>query len=185
MSYNPFDLLVVKIDGAELYARVIELDSEIKDVVKSTNADGKYAVPKRIITMCGNCGQPIEVEVSLPQPPFPPVHLSCESCHPVPIEICAFIDPIASGRMTLADLNPSEVPVTTRPSIDSVEGFTLERFKRAVDKTSIVEETFGGIQESASLDRTQVGDIEAAALAKSPKKAQKKQKKTPNETDLG
>lgn len=185
MSYNPYDLLLVKIDGIDLYARVIELDSEIKDVVKSTNADGKYVVPKRIITICSKCGQPIEVEVSLPQPPFPTVQLSCESCYPAPVEVCAFIDPITSGRMTLADLNPSDIPVTTKPSIDSIEGFKLERFKRVVDKMSILEETFSETQESTSLEPAEVGNIEAAVLDESSKKAQKKQKKTPNETDLG
>jgi hypothetical protein len=185
MSYNPYDLLVVKIDGVDSYARVLELDSEIKDVVKSTNRDGQFVVPKRIITMCAKCGQPLDLEISLPQPPFPAVVISCESCHPAPVETCTFIDPVASGRMTLADLSPTDLPVSTKPAVEAAEGFTLERFKRTVDKTSEIEETFEGAQEDTSLEIAASSSPDTVSEEQNSKKAPKKQKKTSDETDIG
>lgn len=180
MTYNPYDLLQVRVDGESTYARVLELDSVITDHIKSKNANGLFAVPSLAITTCPKCSQPIQVNLSLPQPPFPVSDLSCAECNPIPQSECAFIDPIATGRMTLSDLTPTEAPIETKLDPQNV-GFKLDKFVRRVDKTAEVEETFEQATESIGTVETAVESTEASK----PKKTPKKSKKKDDESNIG
>jgi len=172
MSYNPYELLPLNIDGQLTYARVIELDSEIVDQIKSTNAKKAYVVPKKVITTCPNCAYPLELEVELPQPPFPILNLSCSNCHPVIIEQSPFVDPIAAGRLTVDELQPNDIPVVTKPVIKH-EDFKLEKFAKNVDKTSVIEETFETLQSGTSAASAGSSATSDSTDKKPPKKPKK------------
>lgn len=178
MNYNPYDLLDVTINGQRTHARVLCLDSDIVDQVKSTNANGHFVVPKDIITMCPNCACPIEMTVDLPQPPFPIIEFNCFNCHPELEPETALVDPFAAGRITLIELCPIEEELVTKVNPENI-GFTLEKFTRNVDRTTEVEEDF-----AVQADDVKEDTKKAASTAKKPK-APPKTKKTKESEEKG
>ena len=174
MNYNPYDLLDVTISGHKTHARVLTLDSDIVDQVKSTNTKGHFVVPKNIITMCPNCAFPLEMAVDLPQPPFPIIDINCSNCHPELEPDTALIDPFVSGRLTLADLCPRVPELVTKVNPENV-GFTLEKFSRHVDKTTEIEEDFSELVEEKE------GTKKSTVQPKKPKVPPKQKKSKENE----
>jgi len=175
MNYNPYDLLDVSINGQRTHARVLALDSDIVDQVKSTNQKGYYVVPKDIITMCPNCACPLQMTVDLPQPPFPVVTFNCSNCHPELEPETALVDPFTSGRITLNELCPQEEEKITRVNPENVS-FTLEKFTRNVDRTTEIEEDFIALTEESKEDTEK-----ASSTSKKPKAPPKVKKSKENE----
>ena len=70
-DYNPYDPIPVSINGSQLmYARPIEFDSDIANSKDSTNAFGYLVKPTKIQATCPDCGAGLDIEVTLPDPPF-------------------------------------------------------------------------------------------------------------------
>jgi hypothetical protein len=103
MSYNPYDLITITFNGQSgLYARPIELDSEIVDHNKMTNAAGELAKPKTFVTTCPTCGDGVQFEADVYQPYH--VDYTCEYyCDRCPIKTKPSVNPF---RTVDIDLNP-------------------------------------------------------------------------------
>lgn len=105
--YNPYDLVPMVINGVEIFGRPIEFDSPIADYNKMENAFGNVVKPSKLSTVCPNCGQGLVVHVKLMDPPFQPIHYSCEHCiPPEPVINDPFNNPIESGRIPASELDP-------------------------------------------------------------------------------
>jgi len=108
MDYNPYDLIPVIVNNTgDLYARPVEFDSEVTDLIEMTNADGQPIMPSRIETVCPDCGSVVSMEVKLSNPPFDIINCICGECNPVPVPAAdPFINPIETGRIKPSDLDP-------------------------------------------------------------------------------
>jgi len=105
--YNPYDLVPMVINGVEIFGRPIEFDTPIADHNTMENAFGNIVKPSKLSTVCPNCGQGLVVHVKLMDPPFQPVHYSCEHCiPPEPVINDPFNNPIESGRVPASELDP-------------------------------------------------------------------------------
>lgn len=105
--YNPYDLLNIIIDGNQAYARPIAFDSDIVDHKNLKNAFGTYVKPNKIVTTCPKCGQGVQLDILLEEPPFPPYVCSCPNCYPKKAAMVdPFKNPIKSKSMTLEELDP-------------------------------------------------------------------------------
>lgn len=124
MTYNPFDLVPLLINGQAIDGRPIHLDSDIVDQRKMTNAFGAIVKPSRVVTVCPNCGQGLELEVRLNDPPFPPHRCSCYYCNPGPAPLeDPFVNPVKTGRISRTDLEPMTVKDVTIPESSVAERF--------------------------------------------------------------
>lgn len=108
MDYNPYDLIPVTVNNtSDLYARPVEFDSEVVDLVEMTNADGQLIMPSRIETVCPDCGSVVSMEVKLSNPPFDIINCVCGECNPIPAPATdPFINPVETGRVKSSDLDP-------------------------------------------------------------------------------
>lgn len=107
MTYNPYDLLSLRINGKPIDGRPFAFDSDVADQLKMTNAAGVYVKPVKVTTVCPDCGQGLIFDVSLGDPPFPVIERVCEYCHPVPPPMAdPFVNPLAERIIPVADLDP-------------------------------------------------------------------------------
>jgi len=105
--YNPYDLIPMEINGVPTYGRPTEFDSEITDFEKMENAFGHPVKPKKLSTTCPGCGQGLEVEVKLADPPFSVITHTCQYCSPeVEAPADPFSNPLETGRMAFHELDP-------------------------------------------------------------------------------
>ncbi len=107
MTYNPYELVKIRINGAETFGRPFEFDSEIADAQTSTNRWGQPVKPTGLSTTCPDCGGGLTLIVDLPDPPFPVTEHTCELCckDPPPL-VDPFMSPLAAGRINLDELDP-------------------------------------------------------------------------------
>jgi len=140
-NYNPYNLVAMSINGTEIYGRPMEFDSEIVDFQKMINAFGYAVKPSKLSTICPNCGQGLEVVVSLPDPPFPVVEYTCQYCNPSITPISEpFNNPIETGRISQHELDPLlyDMSKKLQPSEQSVaERLTFENI---ITEEPVVEE---------------------------------------------
>lgn len=107
MAYNPYDLVPLLINGKEMQGRPFEFDSDVADNAAMTNSFGNYVKPTKISTCCPDCGDGMEVEVNLNDPPFDPVVLNCQQCNPgMPEVVDPFMNPVDSDRVAEHELDP-------------------------------------------------------------------------------
>lgn len=107
MSYNPYDLVPMIINGQEMTGRPFEFDSSVADSANMTNSFGHPVRPTKLSTCCPDCGDGLDVEVTLGDPPFAPVEVNCQKCHPeLPEVIDPFMNPIDSERVADHELDP-------------------------------------------------------------------------------
>lgn len=106
-NYNPYSLLSLIIDGQSIYGRPFEFDSEIADQRSMKNAFGQFVKPTKISTLCPKCGQGLFISITLPDPPFAPIHCLCGVCSPpLPQLSDPFVNPLNSGRVPEFSLDP-------------------------------------------------------------------------------
>lgn len=108
MNYNPYDMVPMIINGKEMNGRPFEFDSEIDNSFDMTNAFGNYVKPTKISTCCPDCGDGMEIKVSLlDDPPFDPIEANCQKCYPDrPDVVDPFMNPIESDRVAGYELDP-------------------------------------------------------------------------------
>lgn len=203
--YNPYDMVPMVINGVEMQGRPVEFDSDIADFDKMENAFGKLVKPKKLTTVCPNCGQGLEVHVVMGDPPFSPVEYTCEHCTPPKLVVNdPFNNPIESGRVPsseldplLHDLNEQIVPATEsvgdRVDVDNIaealgepaETGLLDVFGEASegspgDSGLEVDEDLVTILESKeSKEKKPEGTKKAAPKKKTAKKKAAPKKKAP------
>ncbi len=121
-TYNPYDLLQLLINGKPITGRPFAFDSEVVNQKTMTNAFKALVKPTKVITICPDCGQGMELDVLLGDPPFPVLEYNCQQCRPGPPPLVdPFINPFTSGRVAAYELDPIardpskrlEVPTTT------------------------------------------------------------------------
>ncbi len=107
-EYNPYDLIVVRIEGVEIDGRPYEFDSQPANNQTMQNEFGNYVKPTHISTVCPQCGQGINVEnIQLPEPPFPVIDWVCPNCSPsIDPPVNAFMNPLDAGRIESFQLDP-------------------------------------------------------------------------------
>ncbi len=107
MTYNPYDLVPVVINGTGTYGRPFEFDSEVVDSETMVNGFGKLVKPSKLSIMCPDCGAGFEIDVALGDYPFEPVIYNCLSCNPVrQVVDDPFMNPIDSQRISAIELDP-------------------------------------------------------------------------------
>ncbi len=80
VGYNPFDMLVVLIDGQQTMARPVEFDSSVADKKTMYNAFGNPVKPTKLVTTCPRCGGGLQLAVDLPDPPYGMLEADCQAC---------------------------------------------------------------------------------------------------------
>lgn len=141
MSYNPYDLIPLLVNGQDLHGRPIEFDSDVANQQTMENSFGNPVKPTKISTCCPDCGQGLEFELTLGDPPFSAVEVICYHCNPeAPAPADPFMNPLEDGRVPDHDLdpllhNPNEQVVT-----DEGDDTTLaDRLEFPSDEESLVD----------------------------------------------
>lgn len=129
MQYNPYDLLQLIINNKAAFGRPVAFDSDVVDQHEMKNAFGKYVKPTQVVSTCPDCGQGFTLNVRLSGPPFEPYVCLCPICKPPPAPILdPFVNPIASDRITLNELDPMLHNITKPIEIPS--STVQERLKK-------------------------------------------------------
>ena len=177
MGYNPYDLIPVTVNNVgDLYARPVEFDSEVVDLIEMTNADGQVIMPSRIETACPDCGSVVSMEVKLFNPPFDIINCICGECNPVPVPAAdPFINPIETGRIKPSDLDP--VILNPAEDIDDNPTITvadkLKTGKAAKKKAKKAKKAKKSVGETPTTKKTE--------KSVGAKKVKKKAKRGPSE----
>ena len=122
--YNPYDMLEIRLNGIEGYARPVEFDSDLVDHKTMKNAFGTIVKPTKAVTTCNKCGQGFTFNLRLSDPPFGRIEVRCELCSPTKVEkVIAepFVNPVKTKRVLETELDPLinrqsgnvEIPETT------------------------------------------------------------------------
>lgn len=185
MSYNPYDLVVLRIGGEEIHGRPYEFDSTPVNQMTMENEFGGIVKPTHISTVCPQCGQGINVEnIELPDPPFPVIDWVCQHCNPgAQPPVNAFMNPLDAGRIAEHELDPlmhdpdeqvvtTDTTVAERLGVDAVE---TETVATAHSTSALLAETT--YSEALEPIREEAGKIEKTAKKRAKKKAKKKAKK--------
>lgn len=158
--YNPYDLVPMLINGQEIHGRPIEFDSEVADQNAMTNAFGNVVKPSKLSSCCPDCGQGLEYDVYLDEPPFSAVQKICYHCNPAPgPQDDPFMNPITDGRIPEHELDPL-LHDPGQQVIDDEDSSVAERFK------------FDTVPDDGSLSEADTQLLEKAK--KKPEKAAKK-----------
>ena len=152
------------INGQEMMGRPVEFDSEVVNNMTMENADNEFVVPTKVTLCCPDCGQGLEYELMLDQPPFPVIKETCYNCEePPPPQIDPFMDPVGDGRIPEHELDPL-LHDPGKQIIDTIDSSVAERY-----------------QFNTAESETGMEPLEK--LKESPKKAVKKKKaKKPSKT---
>lgn len=127
MNYNPYDLVPLLINGKPMQGRPFEMDSDVVNQKKMTNGFGALVKPSKVMTMCPDCSQGLQVDVKLGEPPFEPVVHACPYCKPAPPPVVdPFVNPVKTGRVPAASLDP--ILHSPDKPLSAGEGTVAERF---------------------------------------------------------
>lgn len=144
MNYNPFDLVPMRINGNEIYGRPFELDSEIFDNVNMKNSFGEYVKPKKLSTVCPDCGKGMTVDVVLGNPPFTTVETNCDVCHPShKASVDPFVNPVTSGQVQPHELDP----LIHNPHAAEIDNLSVAERLEAKDVDLEIEKVVDSIPE--------------------------------------
>lgn len=139
MNYNPFDLVPLLVNGKPITGRPFVFDSDVVDQKKMTNAFGKLVKPAKVMTICPDCSQGLEVTLELGEPPFEPFAHSCPYCKPAPPPLVdPFVNPVKTGRVPPQELDPI-LHDPNKPLL-SGEGTVADRFVVPVLEAVVVTE---------------------------------------------
>lgn len=107
MQYNPYDLVLLIVNGRQMYGRPVSFDSDVVDQKHMKNAFGKYVKPTQISSTCPDCGQGFIIDVKLSEPPFSAYQCLCPVCKPSPPPMLdPFINPVTTNRISVNELDP-------------------------------------------------------------------------------
>lgn len=107
MTYNPYELVEITINGQQMTGRPTAFDGEITDFTKMTDGFNKLVHPSELSTVCPDCGQGLQLSVSLPDPPFPVREFTCPHCRPQgAIQADPFNNPVESGKVEKHEFDP-------------------------------------------------------------------------------
>jgi hypothetical protein len=124
-DYNPYALVQLLVNGKPIDGRPIAFDSDVVNQKTMKNAFGNFVKPSKVMSVCPDCGQGIEISLHLPDPPFQPYACACPYCRPTPPPVVdPFVNPIQSGRVHLAELDP----LLHNPDKPLEEGSVSDRF---------------------------------------------------------
>lgn len=187
----------MKINGQEVHGRPIEFDSEIVDFNNVKNAFGNFVRPKKLSTVCPDCGAGLEVVVTLPDPPFPVIEHSCPYCNPSSSLQDPFQNPVASKTISEQELDPllhdiskdlesfttsvsERLPVEQLSKPTPVEDHYLDS---PVDDENDIDQDLVGLLEGQedtkeAAEDTKEREIEEKPPKKRPSKSKKKTKKS-------
>lgn len=178
--YNPYDLVSMTVNGKEMHGRPVAFDSEVVDQNAMTNAFGNVVKPIKLSTCCPDCGQGVEYDVYLAEPPFSVVSVICYNCHPEPeAQIDPFMNPIDDGRIGEHEIDPllhdpnQQVVSENYSATPSDEGLSV------ADRFDFDELKEQGKEEDKEAPKKTPKKKTAKAKVK-PKKAEKKPRKRPS-----
>jgi hypothetical protein len=128
-DYNPYVLLPLIINGKPIDGRPIEFDSQPVNQRTMKNAFGNLVKPSKVVTLCPDCGQGLQLAVKLAEPPFQPINFNCPYCRPKPLPMPdPFVNPLQSGRVPAAELDPL-LHNPDRP-FEEAQGLVVDRFEQ-------------------------------------------------------
>lgn len=120
MSYNPYDLVELTVNGIPIHGRPYEFDSELVDHDAGTNKDGGLVKPTKLSTCCPECGDGIWLDVLYDDPPFPVVEISCPHCGTAEQPGDPFREPVSAGAVTEEQLDPANETLEVPPQDDGL-----------------------------------------------------------------
>lgn len=136
------------INDQEMMGRPVAFDSEVVDNMTMKNADDEYVVPTKVTLCCPDCGQGLEFELVLDQPPFLVIKETCYNCEePPPPQIDPFMDPIEEGRIPEHELDPL-LHDPKEQIMDSVDSSVAERFQFNTAESETGMESLEELKES-------------------------------------
>jgi hypothetical protein len=103
-SYNPYDLIPVKINEHLTFGRPVAFDSDVCDTIKMVNSKGLIVKPTELVTTCPDCGSGLVLQIDLPDPPFGDIEHQC-ICKRETV-IYPFMNPLQDNRIRLDFLDP-------------------------------------------------------------------------------
>lgn len=181
MSYNPYDLINLVLNGKPTYGRPFEFDSDATDRKNMKNAFGNYMKPKAISTTCPGCGQGLIIQVNLPDPPFPPFVCQCIYCHPVALYMPdPFINPVESGLVEEHELDPMLVNINEPSVISDANTTVAERIAESV-MVEVAQEVVPSVSETLTKVKT---DIKESSKNKPPKNKKTNAKDKPKDNSF-
>jgi hypothetical protein len=148
MEYNPYDLLQLAINGNPIDGRPTDFDGTLgeNDLVK----------PTKVSTVCPDCGQGLEFDLDLPDPPFPIIEQSCYLCNEAPVDSPdPFVNPLETGRVSSHELDP----LLHDPDEQVVGGETVADKIAGQDSEETLEE--GSLEVPDELDEKEAQDAES------------------------
>ena len=99
-------MIPLLINGQNLHGRPIEFDSDVANQKTMENAFGNPVKPTKISTCCPDCGQGLEFDLTLGDPPYSSVEVTCYICNPAaPPPVDPFMNPLEDGRVPGHDLD--------------------------------------------------------------------------------
>lgn len=136
MNYNPYDLVQLLINGKPMQGRPFEFDSDIVNQKTMCNAFGVLVKPSKVMSICPDCSQGLEITLQLGEPPFEPVVWSCPYCKPAPPPMSdPFVNPVKTGRVPSQELDPILLD-PTKP-LDISAGSVADRFSAPSEPSSV------------------------------------------------
>ena len=139
-------MIPLLINGQNLHGRPIEFDSDVANQKTMENAFGNPVKPTKISTCCPDCGQGLEFDLTLGDPPYSSVEVTCYICNPAaPPPVDPFMNPLEDGRVPGHDLDPLLHNPNEQVVVDEDDDTTLaDRLEFPTDESveeSIAEET--------------------------------------------
>jgi hypothetical protein len=144
MNYNPYALVPLLINGKPIDGRPFEFDSTVVNQKTMKNAFGNYVKPSKVVSVCPDCGQGLQISLRLGDPPFQPVAYLCHYCRPAPPPLIdPFVNPLVSGRVPIAELDPL-LHNPDKPLPMASKGSVADRFEKPVVALPVAPATIEG-----------------------------------------
>lgn len=140
IEYNPYDLINILINDKPMVARPYAFDSDIVNQKTMRNAFGNFVKPTKASTSCPDCGQGIDLDLILEDPPFGIIRHQCKLCHPdLPPIVNPFINPFETNdasdinlinhdfKKSLNDITDKVVLATIKQQSTEIEQVTTKQ----------------------------------------------------------
>lgn len=185
MNYNPYDILEVSINGNKIHARPFQFDSEPINLNTLENKDGRIIRPTKLVSICPDCGQGLEIDIDLKDAPegwhqvSAYLNFNCYLCNANEVKEIQdpFFNPLENGRIEEKDIDPLLVGVGEQ--LIETEGTVADRIE-----AESTEETPSETPQKAKKKTKKKFAAKAFKTPKKPKKAKKKAVKKPIQANL-
>lgn len=159
---NPYDLIKIKINEQEIYARPVAFDSVPVNTHTLLNKDGNMIRPTMVSSICPDCGQGLEVNISKEQL-LEEISVVCHICINKEQEVI---------KRPKRLINQRDMPKSQFQNIMDVQTTVGERVKFTDELNTITAE-----------DNVSTEDAEKSEVKKKP--ARKRTKKNQTKKDVG